>query len=70
MVRLTSYNMFVSGNFLDKSPAWFLKNLKLPSFYSGNFKIFKNALGSMIHLRRNQILDLHMQKLKIIPETK
>ena len=25
-----------------------MKNLKLPSFYSGNFKIFKNALGEFI----------------------
>ena len=25
-----------------------MKILKLPSFYSGNFKIFKNALGQLI----------------------
>ena len=40
--------MFVSGDFGDKSPSWFLKKLKLPSFYSGNFKIFKNALEQFI----------------------
>ena len=34
--------------FWDKSPSWFLNNLKLPSFYSGNFKIFKNVLGQFI----------------------
>ena len=37
--------MFSSGDFGGKSPSWFLKVLKLPSFYTGNFKIFKNALG-------------------------
>ena len=26
-------------------------------------------LESMIHLRRNQLLDLHKQKLKTIPES-
>ena len=40
--------MFVSGDFWDESPSWFLKKLKLPSFYAGNFKIFKNALGQFI----------------------
>ena len=36
--------MFGSRYFWDKSPSWFLKILKLLSFYSGNFKIFKNTL--------------------------
>ena len=45
MVLLTSNHMFSSGDFGGKSPSWFLKVLKLPSFYTGNFKIFKNALG-------------------------
>ena len=45
---LTSNHIFGSGDFWDKSPSWFLKNLKLPSPYSGNFKIFKNALGQFI----------------------
>ena len=36
--------MFGSGNFGDKSPSWFLKILKLPSLYLGNFKIFKNVI--------------------------
>ena len=40
--------MFVSGDFGDKSPSWFLKILTLPSFYSRNFKIFKNSLGQFI----------------------
>ena len=43
--------MFVSGDFWDKSPSWFLKNLKLPLFYSGNLKIFKNALRQFISNR-------------------
>ena len=48
LVLLTSNYMFHSGNFRDKSTSWFLKILKLPSFYSGNFKFFKNALGQLI----------------------
>ena len=32
--------MFGSGDFWDKSLLWFLKILKLPSFYWGNFKKF------------------------------
>ena len=43
-VWLTSNHLFGLGNFGDKSPSQFLKILKLPSFYSGNYKIFKNAL--------------------------
>ena len=42
---LTSNHMF------DESPSWFLKNLKLSLFYSGYFKIFKNALGQFIQNR-------------------
>ena len=41
LVWLTSNHIFGSGNFRDKPPSWFLKNLKLPSFYSDNVKIFK-----------------------------
>ena len=37
--------MFGSGNFWDKPTSWFLKILKLISFCSSNFKIFKNAVG-------------------------
>ena len=37
--------MFGSDDFGDKSSSQFLKVLKLPSFYSGNFKIFKNVPG-------------------------
>ena len=49
LVWLTSNNMFVSDDFGDKSPSWFLKILKIKtSFYLGNFKIFKNALGQFI----------------------
>ena len=40
--------MFGLGNFWDKSTSWFLKILKLLSFYSGNFNIFRNALGEFI----------------------
>ena len=40
--------MFVLGDFGDNSPAWFWKILKLPSFYPGNSKIFKNTLGQFI----------------------
>ena len=47
-MRLTSNHMFVLANFWDKSPSWFQKKLKLPLFYSGNFKFFKNALGQFI----------------------
>ena len=36
------------SDFEDKSPLSFLKIMKLPSFYSGNFKTFKNALGHFI----------------------
>ena len=48
LVWLTSNDMFGSSNFWDKSPSWFLKNLKLLLFYLGNFKIFKNAHGQFI----------------------
>ena len=37
-----------SGNLWEKWLSWFLKILKLSLFYSGNFKIFKNALGQFI----------------------
>ena len=40
--------MFGSGDFGDKSPSWFLEILKLPLFFWGNLKIFKNALGQFI----------------------
>ena len=43
--------MFGSGNIRGKSPSWFLKILKFSSFYSGNFKIFKNALGQFVRNR-------------------
>ena len=48
LVWLTSNHMFGSGDFCDKSPSWLLKILKLLSFYSGNFKIFKNPQGQFI----------------------
>ena len=48
LLWLTSNHMFVSGDFGDKSTLWFLKNLKLPSLYLVNFKIFKKALGQFI----------------------
>ena len=49
-MRLTNNHMFGSGNIWDKSPTLFLKVLKLPSFYSGNFKIFKNAIGQSMSI--------------------
>ena len=48
LVRLTSNHMLGSSNFWDKSLSRFLKILKLHSFHSGNFKIFKNAFGQFI----------------------
>ena len=48
LVWLSSNHMLFSGNLWDKSPSWFLKTLKLRSFHSGNFKIFKNAIGQFI----------------------
>ena len=48
LLWLTSNHMFRSDDSGDKSPSWFLKILKLPSFYSGNFKIFENAHGQFI----------------------
>ena len=50
LVRLTNNHMFGSDNIWDKSPTLFLKVLKLPSFYSGNFKIFKNAIGQSMSI--------------------
>ena len=47
-VWLASNRIFGSGDFWDKSFSWFLKILKLPSFYSRNFKIFKNTLGQFV----------------------
>ena len=46
LVWLTSNLMFGLGNFLDKSLSWFLKILKLPSFYSINFESFMH-LGNL-----------------------
>ena len=51
LIWLTSNHTFCSGNFLDKSLSCFMKNLKQPLFYPGNFKIFKNALGKIISSR-------------------
>ena len=48
MAWSTSNYVFVSGNFWDKSPSWFLKNLKFSSFYLGKFKILKNEFGQFI----------------------
>ena len=41
-------HMFGSGDFWAKSPLWFLKIFKLPLFYSGNFKTFKNTIEQFI----------------------
>ena len=50
LVSVLTPDLFASGDFRRKSPSW-LKILKLLSFYSGNFKIFKNALGQFISNR-------------------
>ena len=50
LVSVLTPDLFASGDFRKKSPSW-LKILKLLSFYSGNFKIFKNALGQFIWSR-------------------
>ena len=62
LVCLTSNHMFGSGDFWDTSPSWFLKILKLPWFYSGNFKIFKNALRQFIPNRppKNVITSINI----------
>ena len=39
--------MFGLDNFWDKSPSWFLKNLKLSLFYSGNVKYSKMDMGNL-----------------------
>ena len=36
------------GDIRDHLPSWLLKILKLSSFYSGNFKNLKKALGQFI----------------------
>ena len=48
---------------LCKSPSWFLKSLKLFSFYLGNFKILKNALGQFIpnHPPKHVITSTNVQ---------
>ena len=51
LVWLANNHMFGSGDFGDKTPSWFLKSLKLPSFYSGCFNIFENAVGQFISNR-------------------
>ena len=47
LVWSTSNHMFGSGNFWDESASWFLKILKLFSFYSDNFKFSKMHLGNL-----------------------
>ena len=54
MAWLTSNHMLGSGNFWEKSPSWSLKILKLPSYYSHNFKSFKNPLGQFIPNRHRK----------------
>ena len=48
LVWLTNNHKFSSSNFWNKSPSWFLKTWELLLFYSGNFRIFKNALEQSI----------------------
>ena len=66
--------MFGSGDFADKSPSWFLGMLKLPSFYWGHFKIFKNGLGQFIpNLPLKQVItsgkNFHISTLQDLQRT-
>ena len=68
---LTSNHMFGSGDFWDQLPSWFLETLKLSSFFSSNFKIFKNAIQQFIpnclpkHMTTNiNFLCLNLTALK------
>ena len=56
---LTSNHMFGLGNFWDKSPSWFLKILKLPSFYSGNFKFSKMHPGNLSQISLPNMLSFN-----------
>ena len=56
-VWLTSNHMFVSGNFGNKSPSWFLKNLKLPSFYLDIFKNFEKCTRTIYLKSPSQACD-------------
>ena len=47
-VRLTSNHIIWFGTFLGKITLVIFENLKLSSFYSGNYKLFKNALAQFI----------------------
>ena len=47
LVWLTSNHMFGSPNFGDKSPFWFLKILKLASFYRAISKFSKMHSGNL-----------------------
>ena len=60
--------MFGLGNFWDKSPSWFLKILKLPTFHSGNFKMSKNALRKFIPnaFTNLWLLVIIYQRLKMV----
>ena len=42
------YYLIIQLTVIDIAPSWFLKILKLPLFYLGNFKTFKNALRQFI----------------------
>ena len=48
LVWLTGNHMIVSGDW----PLWFLKNLKLPSFYLGNFKILEKHARAIYPSRK------------------
>ena len=48
LVWLTGDHILSSGNFGMNHPRDFRQFLKLPSFSSGNFKIFKNSLDQFI----------------------
>ena len=73
LVWLTSNYIFGSDNFWDKPPFWFLKVLKLPLFYSGNLKIFKNALGQFIPIALPNIgllvlTELFFKRIFVFPK--
>ena len=66
LVWLTSNHIFGMGDFWDKSPWRFLKTLKLPSFYSRSFNIFKHALGKFIPNRSPKHVITSTKSRKII----
>ena len=62
MAWLTGNYMFVWGNFWDKSPSRFLKNLKLPLLYSRSISKFSKMYSGNL----SQIALVNMRLLVLI----